>query len=78
MEKSTFSLEKELMEKGYDFVIGIDEAGRGPLCGPVVAAAVVLRDPFLSGLPDILSPEGRGGIEWNLVRDSKKLSEKQR
>lgn len=50
-------------------IIGIDEAGRGPLCGPVVAAAVCFRMPEseLENLP-----------EWKFVRDSKKLSEKQR
>lgn len=50
-------------------IIGVDEAGRGPLCGPVVAAAVCFRMPEseLENLP-----------EWKFVRDSKKLSEKQR
>jgi ribonuclease HII len=50
-------------------IIGIDEAGRGPLCGPVVAAAVVFRESeeVLLKLP-----------EWKFIRDSKKLSEKQR
>ena len=37
-----FCYEKELKRKGYEFVIGVDEAGRGPLAGPVVAAAVML------------------------------------
>ncbi len=35
--------EKKLKAKGYDIIIGVDEAGRGPLAGPVVAAAVVLK-----------------------------------
>ena len=49
--------------------VGIDEAGRGPLCGPVVAAAVCFRESEerLATLP-----------EWTFIRDSKKLSEKQR
>ena len=34
--------ENEAYEKGFEFVCGVDEAGRGPLCGPVVAAAVIL------------------------------------
>ena len=34
--------EKEAMEKGYTAVCGVDEAGRGPLAGPVYAAAVIL------------------------------------
>lgn len=37
-----FCYEKELKKQGYEFVIGVDEAGRGPLAGPVVAAAVML------------------------------------
>ena len=37
-----YGLESELYEKGYQFVCGVDEAGRGPLCGPVVAAACIL------------------------------------
>ena len=37
-----YTLEKDLISKGYRFVCGVDEAGRGPLCGPVVAAAVIL------------------------------------
>jgi len=36
--------EKKLKVKGFDLIIGVDEAGRGPLAGPVVAAAVWLRD----------------------------------
>jgi ribonuclease HII len=35
--------EKKLKEKGYKLIIGVDEAGRGPLAGPVVAAAVILK-----------------------------------
>ena len=49
-------------EKGYKYVCGIDEAGRGPLAGPVCAAAVIL-------------PEG---IEIEGLNDSKKLTEKKR
>ena len=36
--------ELDLMNKGYSFVCGIDEAGRGPLAGPVCAAAVILDE----------------------------------
>lgn len=54
--------EKEAYSRGAKFIAGTDEAGRGPLAGPVVAAAVILpEDVFISGL-----------------NDSKKLSEKQR
>ena len=54
--------EKELYEKGIEYIAGIDEAGRGPLCGPVVSAAVILKKgDYIEG-----------------VNDSKKLSEKKR
>lgn len=58
----TYEYENELKNKGYEIVCGVDEAGRGPLAGPVFAAAVILP----AGLEDI-------GIN-----DSKKLSEKKR
>lgn len=54
--------EKELRTKGFKYIAGVDEVGRGPLAGPVVAAAVVLPEDF-----DVLG-----------VDDSKKLSEKKR
>ena len=57
-----YTLEKEYNEKGYAFVCGVDEAGRGPLFGPVVAAACIL--------PQGLVIEG--------LNDSKKLTEKKR
>ena len=57
-----YSIEQELHEEGYKYVCGIDEAGRGPLAGPVCCAAV------------ILDPENP--IEG--LNDSKKLSEKKR
>lgn len=45
--------EKKLWEKGYLFIAGIDEAGRGPLAGPVMAAACILPAQFdLPGLND--------------------------
>ena len=58
----SFDLENEKYKEGYTAVCGCDEAGRGPLCGPVVAAAVILP-------PDLV-------IEG--LNDSKKLSEKKR
>ncbi len=57
-----FSCEKEALNKGYKFVCGVDEAGRGPLAGPVCAAAVIL--------PENCEIEG--------LNDSKKISEKKR
>lgn len=55
-------LEKELFLQGYSNIVGIDEAGRGPLAGPVVAAAVHL--PF--------------SVELAGIIDSKQLNPKQR
>jgi ribonuclease HII len=55
-------LERVLWSRGLRYVAGVDEAGRGPLAGPVVAAAVVLP-------PD---------VDLAGVNDSKQLSEKQR
>lgn len=55
-------IERGLIKKGYKRIAGVDEAGRGPLAGPVYAAAVIL-------------PEG---ARLDGINDSKKLSEKKR
>lgn len=59
-------IEKEIMNLGYPLVAGVDEAGRGPLAGPVVAACVVIDANF------------KIDDELKLVADSKKLSAKNR
>ncbi len=56
------TIENQLQAEGFQYIAGVDEVGRGPLAGPVVAAAVVLPADF-----DVLG-----------VDDSKKLSEKKR
>lgn len=57
-----YIFEKQFREQGYNLICGVDEAGRGPLAGPVFAAAVILPiDCEIEGL-----------------NDSKKLSEKKR
>ena len=71
MQKSSFQNEKKLLNQGFEFVVGIDEAGRGPLAGPVVASAVFLKNHELLD-------EKCDFKELNLIRDSKKLSHKQR
>ncbi len=62
MSEPDFSLETELLQQGYLRIAGIDEVGRGPLAGPVTAAAVVLD---ITAIPDGLN-------------DSKKLTAKRR
>ena len=57
-----YTIENEARAEGYKSICGVDEAGRGPLCGPVTAAAVIL--------PDGLYIEG--------LNDSKKLTEAKR
>ncbi len=48
-----YTIEQSLWDKGYNAVCGVDEAGRGPLCGPVVAAAVILpQGLYIEGLND--------------------------
>lgn len=59
--------EKKLWKKGYRYVVGIDEAGRGPLAGPVVSGAVLILEKDFKEIKKIKS-----------VKDSKKLSEKKR
>lgn len=62
MELDLLKYEKVLYEKGYNYIAGTDEVGRGPLVGPVVAAAVILPKNY----------------ELEGLTDSKKLSEKKR
>ncbi|MEK1851073.1 MAG: ribonuclease HII [Phyllobacterium sp.] len=51
--KPDFASERKLMRSGIEFIVGIDEAGRGPLAGPVVAAAVILNPKKIpDGLDD--------------------------
>lgn len=73
---STFEIEKNFLGDGYVFVIGVDEAGRGPLAGPVVASAVALKDGKILNPSNAVSKEDEK--LWDLIRDSKKLSEKRR
>lgn len=57
-------IEETLIASGLKNIAGVDEAGRGPCAGPLVIAAVILRDPFSKELCE--------------VRDSKELTEKVR
>ena len=58
----SYDIEQTLHEEGYAVVCGVDEAGRGPLCGSVVAAACILPD----------------GLDIPELNDSKKLTPKKR
>ena len=60
-------MERQLWRQGFSFVVGVDEAGRGPLAGPVVAAAAVLPRDGGTGLPPHI-----------VLDDSKKMTEEQR
>lgn len=62
MTTDLWAFEKSLIAEGYTHIAGVDEAGRGPLAGPVVSAAVVLPKQF----------KGSG------INDSKKLTHRQR
>lgn len=85
MRFPNFCEEKKLWKKGYEYVVGLDEVGRGPLAGPVVACAVMVRNPKSQ-----ISKRVSGFGNWNLfgywllgfgvlkLRDSKKLSPKAR
>lgn len=62
--KHIVKIESTLIKAGIKEIAGVDEAGRGPCAGPLVVAAVILKDPFA---PELAK-----------VRDSKELSEKLR
>ena len=62
MADLNYELEQSWIDQGFPMVCGVDEAGRGPLCGPVVAAAVILPT----------------GLVIDGLNDSKKLTEKKR
>lgn len=57
-----FSYERQLAKQGHCFIAGVDEAGRGPLAGPVVAGAVILP----------------ASCDYQQFKDSKKLTPKRR
>ena len=60
--KELKKIDKDFFDRGIKYVAGIDEAGRGPLAGPVVVAAVIMKpDSMIEG-----------------INDSKKISEKKR
>ncbi|MEZ5405671.1 MAG: ribonuclease HII [Verrucomicrobiia bacterium] len=63
--KPSFQFEENAQKKGFRYIVGVDEVGRGPLAGPVVAAAVWLNPKISSEVVEE-------------IKDSKLLSEKKR
>ena len=70
-----FEIEKKLWQKGFIFTAGLDEVGRGPLAGPVCAAAVLINSKF-----ETLNSKQTQNSKLKIqdIRDSKKLSAKKR
>jgi len=62
MKYDMYKYERELGKRGYEFICGVDESGRGPLAGPLFVAAVIL-------------PLGK---KYKYINDSKLLNEKKR
>ena len=61
------STERELRSEGFCFISGVDEAGRGPLAGPVVAAAVIL--PAAGTIPGVFDSKQLSDAERRTLRD---------
>jgi len=66
MKYPNFREEKKLWRKGYKYIVGIDEVGRGPLAGPVVAVAFTVKEFQISN------------FKFQKIKDSKQLSFKKR
>lgn len=66
MKYPNFREEKKLWKRGYKIVVGIDEAGRGPLAGPVIACAITVPEFSIFN------------FQFLKIKDSKKLSFKKR
>ena len=85
MDQPDFLEEIKLARQGFNFVVGLDEAGRGPLAGPVVAGAVCfdffpplerrVREDFLNSEKSLPASLFKGR---SVLRDSKQLSKAQR
>jgi ribonuclease HII len=73
ISKNYFKHEQNYARRGFDFVIGVDEAGRGPLAGPVVAVAATIRNFQFQ-----VSNDKNFHKKIKLIRDSKLMTEKQR
>lgn len=68
-----YTIEQSLIDKGYAYICGVDEAGRGPLCGPVVAAACILPiGLYIEGLNDSkkLTPKKRKEVYNKIIENA--------
>ncbi|ABP67733.1 Ribonuclease H [Caldicellulosiruptor saccharolyticus DSM 8903] len=73
IDENYFELEENLLKEGYRFICGVDEAGRGPLAGPVFAAAVIMdREIIIEGVRDSkkLTPKKREKLFEEIVKES--------
>ena len=72
-DENYFEIEEKLLNEGYRFICGVDEAGRGPLAGPVFAAAVVMdRERINEGVRDSkkLTPKKREKLFEEIIKES--------
>lgn len=73
MIKDIYNYEKDLHSKGYKYICGCDEAGRGPMAGPLVASGVILKEGYtLDGLDDSkkLTPKKRKMLYDIIIKDA--------
>ncbi|WP_037919720.1 ribonuclease HII [Sulfurihydrogenibium subterraneum] len=67
------SLEKEIYKKGYRYIVGVDEAGRGPIAGPLVISSVVFnynQKPFVYADSKKLSPKERERLYIEIIENA--------
>ena len=68
-----YTIERQMQLEGYKLICGVDEAGRGPLCGPVTAAAVILPDGlYIEGMNDSkkLTPAKRDALYEIITKEA--------
>ncbi len=73
MNEDFSHFESDLRQEGLRWIAGVDEVGRGPLAGPVVAAACLIPPSVeLEGIRDskALSPKARHRLYWQIIRES--------
>ncbi|OWK27099.1 MAG: ribonuclease HII [Parcubacteria group bacterium GW2011_GWA2_38_13b] len=77
-EKPDFAEEIKLRERGYKFIAGVDEVGRGPLAGNITAAAVIFPANFQFSIFPPEADPAQWRDNFQEINDSKKLSAKKR